>query len=103
MPNKAGDRVKTDRRDAKPLDRVLRSGCLSPGSVPAGAAAASRALRWAREDILRALTAAKMRLTAFFLRHAIRSTGRSHWSPAPRRWRSEVGWPTPAPYKGQQA
>ncbi len=96
MPQKAGARVKTDRRDARPLARLLRSGDLTPVSVPAGAAEASRALRRAREDTRRDRKAATLRLKAFFLRHDIRDTGRATWSPAPLRWLSEVGWPTPA-------
>jgi transposase len=34
MPNKAGDRVKTDRRDAVPLARLARSGDLPPSMSP---------------------------------------------------------------------
>ncbi len=50
----------------------------------------------AREDTLRDLQAAKLRLNALWLRHDIRSTGRATWSPAHRRWLSEVVCPTPA-------
>ena len=35
MPKQAGDRVKTDRRDARPRARLMRSGDLTPGYVPA--------------------------------------------------------------------
>src|SRR2546425_8904680 len=34
IPKKAGDRVKTDRRDAGPLARLVRSGDLTPVYVP---------------------------------------------------------------------
>src|SRR5262245_40312215 len=95
-PQKPGDRVKTDRRDARQLARLMRSGDLTPVSGPAVDDAASRDLSRAREDTLRDLKAAKLRLQAFLLRPDIRSTGRAHWSPAPRRWLSEVGCPTPA-------
>ncbi len=50
----------------------------------------------AREDTLRDLKAAKLRLKAFLLRHDIRYTGRANWSPAHLRWLSEVVCPTPA-------
>jgi transposase len=40
--------------------------------------------------------AAKFRLKAFLLRHAIRSTGQATWGPAHLRWLSEVVWATPA-------
>ena len=97
MPKKSGDRVKTDRRDAMQLARLMRSGDLTPVSVPAVDDEASRDLRRARKDTLRDLQAAQLRLTAFLLRHDIRSTGRANWSPAHLRWRSEVVCPTPAP------
>jgi transposase len=35
IPKKAGDRVKTDRRDAMQLARLMRSGDLTPVYVPA--------------------------------------------------------------------
>ena len=98
MPQKAGDRVTTDRRDAMHLARLMRSGALTPVDVPAVDDAAIRDLSRAREATLRELQAAKLRLTAFWLRPASRSTGRAHWSPAPLRWRSAVVCPTPAPH-----
>ena len=58
MPKKAGARVKTDRRDARPLARRMRAGDLTPVDVPQGDAEAMRELRRAREDSLRDLKAA---------------------------------------------
>src|SRR5215813_5720071 len=55
-----------------------------------------RDLSRAREDTLSALTDAKFRRKAFFLRPDIRYTGRAHWSPAHLRWLSAVVCPTPA-------
>ena len=49
MPPKPGDRVHTDCRDARPWARLMRAGDLTPGSVPAVDAEASRALRRARD------------------------------------------------------
>lgn len=95
IPTKAGDRVKTDRRDAMPLARRMRSGDLTPVYVPAVDDAAIRDLSQAREDTLRDLQAAKVRLTACLLRHDMRYTGRANWSPAHLRWLSEVVCPTP--------
>src|SRR5215472_14218507 len=96
IPKKAGDRVKTDRRDAMQLARLMRSGDRTPVYVPAVDAEAIRDLRRAREDTLRDLKAAKLRLKAFLLRHDIRYPGRANWSPAHLRWLSEVVCPTPA-------
>ena len=72
MPQKAGDRVNTARRDASPLARLRRSGDLTPVDVPAGEDAARRDLSRAREDAIAALKAATCRLNAFGLRHDIR-------------------------------
>jgi transposase len=96
MPQKAGDRVNTDRRDAVQLARLMRSGDLTPVDVPQVADEAIRDLSRAREDALRALKTATFRLNAFLLRQDIRYTGRATWGPAHLRWRSEVVCPTPA-------
>src|ERR671923_1082966 len=96
IPKKAGDRVKTDRRDAVQLARLMRSGDLTPVYVPTVADEAIRALTRAREDALRDLKTAKFRLKAFLLRHDIRYTGRAAWNPAHLRWLSEVVCATPA-------
>jgi transposase len=96
IPKKAGDRVKTDRRDAVQLARLARSGDLTAVDVPTVEDAAMRDLSWAREDTLSDLKDAKFRLNAFLLRHDIRDTGRANWGPAHLRWLSEVICPTPA-------
>jgi transposase len=96
IPKKAGDRVKTDRRDTRQLARLMRSGDLTPVSVPSVDDEAMRDLSRAREDTLQDLNAATLRLKAFVLWHDIRSTGRANWSPAHLRWLSEVVCPTPA-------
>jgi transposase len=96
IPKKAGDRVKTDRRDAVQLARLMRSGDLTPVYVPQVEDEAIRDLSRAREDTIRDLKGAKFRLKAFLLRHDIRYTGRATWSPAHLRWLSEVVCPTPA-------
>src|SRR5499433_3920898 len=96
IPKKAGDRVKTDRRDAVQLARLRRSGDLTPVYVPRVEDEAIRDLSRAREDTIRDLQAAKFRLKAFLLRHDSRSTGQATWGPAHLRWLSEVVCPTPA-------
>jgi transposase len=96
IPKKAGDRVKTDRRDAVPLARLLRSGDLSPVYIPSVEAEAIRDVVRAREDGLKDLKAAKVRLKAFLLRPDIRSEGRANWTAAHLRWLATVVCPTPA-------
>ena len=97
LPNKAGDRVQTARRDARPLARRRRAGDLSPGDVPQVEDEASRDRTRARAAAIRERKTAKVRLNAVRRRHDRRSTGRAAWGPAPLRWRSEVVCPTPAP------
>ena len=96
IPKKAGDRVKTDRRDAVQLARLMRSGDLTPVYVPTVEDEAIRDLCRAREDAIADLKAAKFRLKAFLLRHDIRYTGQATWGLAHLRWLSEVVCPTPA-------
>jgi transposase len=96
IPKKPGDRVKTDRRDAVPRARLMRSGDLTRVYVPTVADEAIRDLTRAREDTLRDLKSAKFRLKAFLLRQDIRYVGRANWNPAHLRWLSEVVCPTPA-------
>jgi transposase len=96
LPKQAGDRVNTHRRDARPLARLLRSGDLTPVSVPPVEDDALRARRRARDDARRDVKTAQPRLNAFRRRHDLRDTGRATWGPAPWRGRSEVVWATPA-------
>jgi transposase len=96
IPKKAGDRVKTDRRDAMQLARLLRSGDLTPVYIPSVEDEAIRDVVRAREDVLKDLKAAKVRLKAFLLRQDIRYEGRANWGAAHLRWLAEVVCPTPA-------
>jgi transposase len=97
IPKRAGDRVKTDRRDAVQLARRLRSGDLSPVYIPSVEDEAIRDVVRAREEVLKDLKAAKGRLKAFLLRQDIRYEGRANWGAAHLRWLADVVCPTPAP------
>src|SRR5713226_5885745 len=96
IPKKAGDRVKTDRRDAVQLARLLRSGDLTPVYIPSVEDEALRDVVRAREEVLKDLKAAKVRLKAFLLRQDIRYEGRANWGAAHLRWLADVVCPTPA-------
>jgi transposase len=67
----AGDRVKTDARDAVHLARLLRLDEVVPVTVPTVTQEAARDLVRAREDARRELTSARHRLTHLLLRHGI--------------------------------
>ena len=90
-PPKAGARGPTDRRDARPLARHMRSGALPPGYGPAVDEAARRDLSRAREETLRALQAATRWRNAFVLRHDSRFPGRAPW----RLWAMATQVPLP--------
>jgi transposase len=96
IPRKPGDRVKTDRRDAVTLARLLRSGDLDGIYVPTVDDEAMRDLSRAREDAVRDLKRSKVRLKAFLLRQDIRYEGRANWNAAHLRWLAHVVCPTPA-------
>jgi len=82
IPKKAGDRVKTDRRDAIQLARLLRSGDLTPVYVPSVEDEAIPDLCRAREDTTCNLKAAKLRLKSFLLRLGFNYTGKANWNDA---------------------
>jgi transposase len=96
IPRKPGDRVKTDRRDAITLARSMRSDDLTAIYVPTVEDEAIRDLSRGREDAVRDLKTAKVRLKAFLLRQDIRYEGRANWNAAHLRWLAEVVCPTSA-------
>jgi len=75
VPTKAGDRVKTDRRDAEKLARSHRSGDLTAVWVPDAEHEALRDLVRAREDAKQDQLRARQRLGKFLLRHGKRPDG----------------------------
>ena len=95
IPKKAGDRVKTDRRDSLILARLHRAGELTAVWVPDGAQEALRDLTRAREDMKHLQRQAKQRLLAFLLRHGKRYDGKSNWTQAHYRWLETVKFDHP--------
>ena len=85
IPKRAGDRVKTDRRDAASLARLHRAGELTPVWVPDPGHEAMRDLVRARLDAVRALRRARQQLSGFLLRQGCHY-GRPAWTKLYRRW-----------------
>lgn len=85
-PRKAGDRVKTDRRDSLSLARLHRAAELTAIYVPRPQDEAMRDLSRAREDAKISEKKAKQRLNSFLLSHGIIYSGLKKWSVAHRRW-----------------
>ena len=96
IPSRSGDRVKTDRRDARKLARLHRSGDLTAVHVPEASDEAMRDLCRARTDAVQDLRRARAQLKAFLLRNGYRSTGKSAWTEAHRRYLRELVLPHPA-------
>lgn len=90
IPRKAGDRVKTDRRDARMLARLARAGELTAITVPDAGDEAMRDLTRAREDAVAARLKARQQLQGLLLRHGIVYAGKSAWTKAHGRWLAEV-------------
>jgi transposase len=85
-PRRAGDRVKTDRRDCLMLARLARAGELEPIYVPDAKDEAMRDLVRTREDVVSMQRQVRQRLQALLLRNEIRYVGKTAWSAAHRRW-----------------
>src|SRR5688500_2750893 len=97
IPRRAGDRIKTDRRDAGQLAVLYRAGALTAIHVPTDQEEAVRDLLRCREDIRVDLLRARHRLGKFLLRHGRRFTATtSTWSPRHHAWLRAQTWPLPA-------
>lgn len=96
IPRKPGDKVKTDRRDALTLARLLRSGDLTAVYVPSVDDEAIRDLCRARDAARLTMKNAKLRLKAFLLRLGLHYVGRADWNAAHRRYLAKVVCPTAA-------
>ncbi len=98
-PVKAGDRVKTDRRDAAKLARCYRAGDLTPVWVPDAAHEALRDLVRAREDVREDQQCARQRLGKFLLRHGWQPPQdiKKNWTQKHMTWiKSQVRFEQPA-------
>lgn len=97
VPVKAGDRVKTDRRDATKLARSYRAGDLTPVWVPDAAHEALRDLVRAREAAKKDQLRARHRLGKFLLRHGRRPpTAMTPWTQRYLTWVRQLQFEQPA-------
>lgn len=95
IPRKAGDRVKTDKRDAEKLVRALRAGDLSFVHVPGERDEAFRDLVRAWSGAKNDLRQARQRLKSFLLVHNVRYVGKANWKDPHRRWLAHFSFPEP--------
>lgn len=97
IPRRTGDRIKTDRRDARQLAVLFRAGALTPIHVPTEHEEAVRDLLRCREDAQIDLVRARHRMSKFLLRHDRRFTGAKRaWGTRHREWLRGLRWSLPA-------
>jgi transposase len=96
IPTKPGDRVKTDRRDARKLARLHRAGELTAVHIPDVEDEAIRDVCRGRTDAVSELTRSKKQLLSFLLRSGYRYSGKAHWSQAHMRYLRELVLAHPA-------
>jgi transposase len=95
IPRASGDRVKTDRRDAEHLVRLLVAGKLHAVRVPGVEEEALRDLVRARDAVRQDLMRARHRLSKLLLRHGVRFDDGPAWSQRHRDWLATItlDWP----------
>ena len=96
IPKKPGEKIKTDKRDALKLAKLLKSEDLTPIYVPEPEDEAVRDLSRAREVAMKDLKDAKYQLKALLLRNNINYRGTANWSQKHLRWLTELVLPHPA-------
>src|SRR6516164_7955993 len=91
IPRKPGERVKTNRRDARKLGELARAGLLTEVRPPTPEEEAVRDLCRARDDGREDLQRCRHRLGKLLLRRGLHYNGRN-WTRAHRRWIDSLEW-----------
>jgi transposase len=87
IPRKPGERIKTDRRDARKLAELLRAGLLTEVQAPTPEQEAVRDLCRAREDAKEDLLRCRHRLGKMLVRRGlVYSGGKKAWTQAHGKW-----------------
>lgn len=91
IPKKPGERVKTDRRDARKLAELNRAGVLTAVSPPTPEQEAIRDLCRCRESVRKDLHRCRHRLVKMLVRRGyVFDTSKKLWSVAHRRWLEQL-------------
>lgn len=96
IPKKPGDKIKTDKRDALRLAKLLKNEDLTPIYVPEPEDESIRDLSRARETAMKDLNDARFQLKALLLRNNIGYQGTANWSKKHLRYLAELILPHPA-------
>ena len=91
IPQKPGERVKTNARDARKLAELHRAGLLTEVRPPTPEEEAVRDLCRARDDVREDLQRSRHRLGKLLLRRGRHYPGRN-WTRAHRRWIESIPW-----------
>ena len=90
IPQKAGDHVKTNRRDAENLARLLRAGELTAVWVPDVRHEAMRDLSRARAAAIDDMKSKRQQISSLLLRLGLHYTGKTTWGKAHRAWLTSI-------------
>ena len=96
IPRKPGDQVKTNRRDAMGLAKLLRAGELTPVWVPDEGHEAMRDLVRGRAAAVETQRVHRQHITSFMLKHGRIFPRKKHWSMRYMRWLQEQQFDHPA-------
>jgi len=96
VPFKPGDRIKTDRRDARKLAEYWRSGTLTVVQPPSPEQEAVRDLVRCREDVKDDLLRARHRLSKMLLRRGLVFGEARAWTRRHRDWLRGLVWDQPS-------
>lgn len=96
IPVRPGERMKTDRRDARKLAGLFRAGELTPVHIPDADDEAIRDVCRGRTDAVEVQTRSRQQLGGLLLRNGYRYTGKSNWTEAHLRYLRELVLPSPA-------
>ncbi len=93
LPGKAGERVKTNRRDARKLAMAHRAGLLTEVRPPTPEEEAARDLVRGREDLVGDVRRCRQRIKSLLLRRGLSLPGsKGTWTLAYRRWLKSLAW-----------
>ena len=93
LPGKAGERVKTNRRDARKLAKAHRAGLLTEVHPPTPEEEAARDLVRGREDLVGDIRRCRQRIKSLLLRRGLSLPGsKGTWTLAYRCWLKSLAW-----------
>jgi len=90
IPKRPGDRIKTNRRDARNLGRLYRAGELTVIAIPDEKQEALRDLMRAREDVREDLTRRQHRLNRFLVRQGFSYREGQKWTKRHWAWIKKI-------------